>query len=296
MGGGDGHADAIGGRIFLDIDCEEEPRGGEASWLRRSDIDERGFMAGWEERASAMRFRYVFDAEGFLCLRQGGRLESHQLGQLDPAVQIAARARLALGDVEVIPGDGIKRQETHVQLSTQRELWGKLTTWSARICATRIYTLDGGWREVETENGGKTRIATRAAIDHEGHILGGRIFEADVKADNYIAELAAQLDALTDAVGRGSGERVISPSRIASPDRTSAPPCSNSSCSETAHTSPSCPPSRVRRRAASRGLITTRRRAPAEAWISRHPSRRVRHPNGHHSAWSSLRTILLAYG
>lgn len=96
-----------------------------------------------------------------------------------------------------------------MQLSTQRELWGKLTTWSARICATRIYTLDGGWREVETENGGKTRIATRAAIDHEGHILGGRIFEADVKADNYIAELAAQLDALTDAVGRGSGERVI---------------------------------------------------------------------------------------
>eukprot|EP00900_Chrysochromulina_parva_P005860 jgi/Chrpa1/15275/Chrysochromulina_OHIO_Genome00008315-RA len=91
---------AEGGRIFLDIDCEEEPRGGEASWLRRSDIDEQGFLAGWEERASMMRFLYVFDEMGFLCLRQGGRLESHQLGQLDPAVQITARARLALGDVE----------------------------------------------------------------------------------------------------------------------------------------------------------------------------------------------------
>lgn len=33
VGGGDAHADAMGGRIFLDIDCEEEPRGGEASWL-----------------------------------------------------------------------------------------------------------------------------------------------------------------------------------------------------------------------------------------------------------------------
>ena len=209
VGGGDAHADAKGGRIFLDIGCEEEPRGGEASWLRRSDIDEHGFLAGWEERASKMRFNYVFDEMGFLGLRQGGRLESHQLGQLDPAVQITARARLALGDVEVIPGDGTKRQETHVQLSTQRELWGRLTTWSARICATRIYTLDGGWREVKTEDGGRVRIATRAAIDHEGHVLGGRIFEKDVKADNYIAELAAQLDALTDAVRRGSEERVI---------------------------------------------------------------------------------------
>jgi ribonuclease HI len=209
VGGGDAHADAMGGRIFLDIDCEEEPRGGEASWLRRSDVDEQGFLTGWEERASVMRFHYVFDEMGFLCLRQGGRLEPHQLGLLDPAVQITARARLALGDVEVVAGDGTKRQETHVQLSTQRELWGKLTTWSARICATRIYTLDGGWREVKTENGGKVRIATRAAIDHEGRVLGGRIFEADVKADNYIAELAAQLDALTDAVRRGSEERVI---------------------------------------------------------------------------------------
>jgi ribonuclease HI len=208
VGGGDAQADAMGGRIFLDIDYEEEPRGGEASWLRRSDIDEQGFLTGWEERASVMRFHYVFDEMGFLCLRQGGRLEPHQLGLLDPAVQITARARLALGDVEVVSGDGMKRQETHVQLSSQRELWGKLTTWSARICATRIYTLDGGWREVKTEKG-KVRIATRAAIDHEGRVLGGRIFEADVKADNYIAELAAQLDALTDAVRRGAEERVI---------------------------------------------------------------------------------------
>ena len=209
VGGGDVHADAAGGRMFIDIDCDEEPRGGEAAWLQRSDIDEQGFLTGWAERASMMRFHYIFDEMGFLCLRQGGRLESHQLGQLDPAVQITARARLALGDVKVIPGDGIKRQETHIQLLAQRELWGKLTTWSARICATRIYTLDGGWREVKTEDGGRVRIATRAAIDHEGHVLGGRIFEANVKADNYIAELAAQLDALTDAVRRGSEERII---------------------------------------------------------------------------------------
>ena len=102
----------------------------------------------------------------------------------------------------------MKRQATHVQLTAQRGLWEKLTMWSARIRATRIYTLDGGWRDVKTDRG-VVKIATRAAIDHEGHVLGGRICEEDVNEDNYIAELAAQLDALTDAISRGTEERVI---------------------------------------------------------------------------------------
>ena len=208
VGGGDAQADARGGRVFCDIDCEEEPRGGEASWLCRPDVDDQGFLVGWMERAGDMRAQFRFDSEGYLCSRCGTRLELQQLMQLGPAVQIVARARLALGDVEVLPGDGIKRQATHVQLSAQRCLWEKLTTWSARIDATRIYTLDGGWRDVKTDNG-VTKIATRAAIDHEGHVLGGRICEEDVNEDNYIAELAAQLDALTDAASRGTEERII---------------------------------------------------------------------------------------
>jgi ribonuclease HI len=208
VGGGDARADAEGGRVFLELDSEEEPRGGEASWLQRSDIDDQGFCEGWMERAGAMRATYDFDEEGYLCHRRGGRLGSEQLGPLDPAVQIAARARLALGDVQVCRGDGGKRLETHVQLCSQRALWERLTTWSARVRATRIYTLDGGWRDVQVDNG-RVKIATRAAVDHEGHVLGGRILEKGVKEDNYIAELAAQLDALTDAIARGPEERVI---------------------------------------------------------------------------------------
>ena len=144
VGGGDIQADARGGRVFCDIDCVEEPRGGEASWLCRSDVDDQGFLFGWVERACDMRAQFMFDGEGYLCFRGGLRLELRHLAQLNPAVQIVARARLALNDVEVLPGDGIKRHVTHVQLSTQRCLWEKLTTWSARINATRIYTLDGG--------------------------------------------------------------------------------------------------------------------------------------------------------
>ena len=208
VGGGDIQADARGGRVFCDIDCAEEPRGGEASWLRRSDVDGLGFLEGWMERACELRSQFSFDMEGYLCSRGGRRLDQQQLAQLDPAVQIVARARMALGDVEVLPGDGEKRQATHVQLAAQRNLWEKLTTWSARIKATRIYTLDGGWREVKTE-GGTVKIATRAAIDHEGRVMGGRICEEDVNEDNYIAELAAQHDALTDATARGADERVI---------------------------------------------------------------------------------------
>ena len=208
VGGCDVKADAEGGRLFLELDCEEEPRGGEASWLQRFDLDEQGFIEGWMARACAIRAAYTFDAEGYLCHRRGGRLEAEQLGPLDPAVQIVARARLALGDVQVFAGDGVKRPETHVQLASQRALWERLTTWSTRVRATRIYTLDGGWREVQVGEG-KVKIATRAAVDHEGHVLGGRIYEEGVKEDNYIAELAAQLDALTDAVTRGSEERVI---------------------------------------------------------------------------------------
>jgi hypothetical protein len=56
---------------------------------------------------------------------------------------------------------------------------------------------------------GRVKIATRVAVDHEGRVLGGRILEKGVKEDNYIAELAAQLDALTDAAARGPEERVI---------------------------------------------------------------------------------------
>jgi hypothetical protein len=188
IGGGDIRADAMGGRVFCDIDSVEEPRGGEASWLRREDVDEQGFLEGWMERACRTRAQFRFDEEGYLCFRDGPRLELQQLAHLDPAVQLVARARIALKDVDVLPGDGTKRQETHVQLSAQRNLWEKLTTWSARIKATRIYTLDGGWREVKTD-GGRVRIATRTAIDHEGQVLGGRICEEDVNEDNYIAEL-----------------------------------------------------------------------------------------------------------
>ena len=209
VGGGNPRADAEGGRVFLELDSEEEPRGGEASWLRRADVDEQGFLSGWMERAGEMRAALRFDDEGYLCHRRGGRLGHDQLGHLDPAVQITARARLALGEVEVIPGDGVKRPTTHVQLASQRALWERLSTWSARVRATRVYTLDGGWRDVQVGNNSWVKIATRVAIDHEGHILGGRICERDIKEDNYIAELAAQLDALTDAVARGSEERII---------------------------------------------------------------------------------------
>jgi len=131
---------------------------------------------------------------------------------------------IALFEPEQRGGLGIepapKLLDARIRVAGQLYTWGMMHEGSRLMSfeearrlypwlnATRIYTLDGGWREVKTD-GGRVKIATRAAIDHEGHVLGGRICEEDVNEDNYIAELAAQLDALTDATSRGPDERVI---------------------------------------------------------------------------------------
>jgi hypothetical protein len=133
------------------------------------------------------------------------------LSELQAAVQMVARARLALGEVEVTEGDGKKKEETHVQLRSQYRMWSKITDWAARVDTTRVFTLDGSRRSVTLEDGRKMSIATRAAVDHTGNIFGGRIaHEPGVGEDNYHAELVAQLDALEEQEAtRTAGERVI---------------------------------------------------------------------------------------
>ena len=202
-------AEAEGGRLFFDGGDDTLFCGGEATWMKEQQVDQHGFLWEWRERAEEMRKGFSFDDLGYLCHESCGRITQDDLDQFSPAVQMTARARLALGEVSVIKGDGEKRERTHVQLRSQYKMWGKITTWAARIGATKVYTLDGSRRTVDTDNGGKMTIATRAAVDHKGKILGGRFMdEIGVGEDNYHAELIAQLDALDDAT-RTQGERVI---------------------------------------------------------------------------------------
>jgi len=209
LGGADVVADASGGRLFFESDECTRFLGGEASWMKLEQVDQHGFLVDWQGRVEEMRRGFSFDSQGFLCHSSCGRIIEDDLGKLEPAVQMVARARLALGDVPVLEGDGNKRQETHVQLRAQYRMWTNITAWAARIRATKVLTLDGSRRMVPTGEGGWMPICTRAAVDHEGNIVGGRFTqEVGVAEDNYHAELAAQLDALHEAT-RNLGERVI---------------------------------------------------------------------------------------
>ena len=71
--------------------------------------------------------------------------------------------------------------------------------------ADTVFTLDGTWRTVEIEGPqGKIsrRVAARVAARHDG-LIRGVALEEDEGCDNYLAEMAAQLDALADEPAGG---------------------------------------------------------------------------------------------
>ena len=96
-GGADAKAEAEGGRLFFDIKFS----GGEATWMKEHEVDQHGYLADWRKRAEEMRAGFSFDDQGYLCHTSCGRIQHEDLIELQAAVQMVARARLALGDVEV---------------------------------------------------------------------------------------------------------------------------------------------------------------------------------------------------
>lgn len=133
LGGADVQAESEGGRLFFDSGEDIKVCGGEATWMKEQEVDQEGYLTGWRRRAEQMREGFSFDSMGYLCHTSCGRIRQGDLRKLTPAVQMVARARLALGDVDVLEGDGKKRDETHVQLRSQYKMWAKITTWAARM-------------------------------------------------------------------------------------------------------------------------------------------------------------------
>ena len=101
-----------------------------------------------------------------------------------------------------------------------RTMWRRLCRWQARVCATAAWTLDGSRQAKPATKqvagsahatgaaaaGGARAVVTRVAINQDGLTVGGELAEEDRTGDNYLAELAAQLDALEEAA---EGERII---------------------------------------------------------------------------------------
>ena len=221
-GGRDRQREARGARYAYVVDKERSVcvQGGEARWLARQGVgysppagDETGLVMGddgWLLGHAVERERLLarmdIDDEGFAIDDEGRRYEGAALAELPPALQLQARARLALQSrkptAEVIDEwPAPKEKKTHVNLAVARRNREELAHWQAAIGATAAFTLDATRKK--TKN--KEYVVARAAVRHDGATLGGRLNEPEGN-DNYIGELAAHIDA---AESLDVGARVI---------------------------------------------------------------------------------------
>ena len=81
-----------------------------------------------------------------------------------------------------------------MNLDEARHMFSQLIQWQARVQPTHAVTLDGTKQQVKI--GSQTRtVGARAGVFHDGSVVGGVLNDAEGD-DNYVAELAAQIDAL----------------------------------------------------------------------------------------------------
>ena len=101
----------MGPRIMWDTQRRMEDFGGEDRWMRRRDVGESGWLQGWEERAEAAIQGLHIDDGGFVAwVHSGRRLTLEEAAARGPAVEMATRARIELGeDIEVEKGEPCKR-------------------------------------------------------------------------------------------------------------------------------------------------------------------------------------------
>ena len=127
-----------------------------------------------------------------------------------PVPQMAARAPIILHDacedlqvLDQLPAE--KRQETHINLATQRASYREQCEWQARIRATALWATDGTRTVIRHEHAPWEFVIARSAVRHDGARFGGRVVEPE-GADNYLAELAALMDV---ALASEPGGRII---------------------------------------------------------------------------------------
>ena len=225
-GGRDRMAEARGARCVVVEGAarDEQASGGEARWMLRGKggaasgehdeegiaVGEDGWAVGWEAVAEALKASMDLDEEGFAVDEEGVRFEGEKMGELEPALQMAARARWGVHahkpDVPVEQGrPAEKYKETTINLDVARQNLRELCKWQARVRATAVYSVDGTRTAVKRDKRPPAYVVGRAAVRHDGVTLGGGMHEPE-GADNYLAELAAQIDALHH---EAEGGRVI---------------------------------------------------------------------------------------
>ena len=224
-GGRDRAREAGGGRFVMVANKARVARvsGGEARWCRRGLVgaaqrkgDEAGipvgmdgWAIGWEAEAAGLKALMSFDDEGYAINVLDERVQGQELGELPPALQMSARARIAIGELKpdcpvVREAPTEKYKSTTVNTVVQAANHRELCEWQAKVRATAVYTVDGTRMVAGTKEAPEYVIA-RMALRHDGLKLGGRLHEPE-GADNYIAELAGQMDL---AHAEDEGGRII---------------------------------------------------------------------------------------
>ena len=214
--------DARGACIItvLDENRTAQVYGGKARWRHPAprsigagcteavEVGADGCIKGHEAAAQEVYAAIEFDEEGFAVdTRSGERVEGEALGNLPPATQMSARARLELAKlkpgakvyaewpaVKNEPEKGEEGIPTRINLDVQRRNHDELSRWQARIRATAVITHDGS-RGIVRQEKSRHPVVARAAARHDGTILGGGLREPEGN-DNYLAEMAAMMDSL----------------------------------------------------------------------------------------------------
>ena len=206
---------AEGAHVVFELGKAAEASGGQARWLARHDLelDEDGRVRGWEQRAAELEATYEIDDEGYLARCGGGRVLLNEVDALPVMLQFVARARWALGDVpviDVVPDKTAKSEVTRVNLQAAHASLRAAIRLQAQYDPTHAAAVDGTKATKTGASGDEYTVIARAAVLHDGRVIGGKVTEDDAflseQRTTYLAEKAATDDVLTDLP---EGSRVV---------------------------------------------------------------------------------------
>ena len=214
-----GSADATelarGARVIWDLDSGISASGGQAGWMQRADVDEQGHLADWRESMTRFQRSLYVDAKAFLCweLRRWRGASEKECrvtpeaaeSSLPPALRIMVEARWRLEEAagaegyDVVDAPIEKGEEGKKFLNArcvrQEFIW--LSRYQAQYNLEAVITVDASYITMtDPATGASWKVGARAAAWHDGTSADAQIVE-DEGCDNYLGELAAQLDALT---------------------------------------------------------------------------------------------------
>ena len=190
---------ALGPRIWFVRGRRVQAVGGEGKWLcgQHEELDELGFVRGWERRAQDVMCRLRWRNDGALLI-DGALGTEGAASELGPAAQLVFTANQRTRGIAVEDGPVMKKQRVATQfvnLHASALEAEELVNWAERIDAEAVFTLDGTLQAVQRGEG-EVMVAAWAAAMQDGTVDSGALPESS--RDNYMGEFAAQLCAAGD--------------------------------------------------------------------------------------------------